>query len=170
MGKWNKHPPRKRSKLSPRNFPSDSAWRYALFRERDGQIQEALNVLRLKGFKLYINTENHSYAVPCFGCMFEFKKIIPTQAREFVAWVSSEKSSVSAPLPAEIERIRIPKQTTRRAATPSFRDAPSVTERSAPAWYMNRAVRSSSTGHGGFWYSTVPGHYAPLNWYDLCPG
>jgi hypothetical protein len=172
MGKWRKHPPRKRSKFSRWNFPSDSAWRYVLLHRQEVVAQQALGFLRSVGFKIYLNTENGRFAVSCLGYMFEFRDITSPKAQEFATWVSAQEGGITSALPANIERIRLSKderQREGRCTSPRFPEVTAPTT-DAEMWWMRFRTLRAGTGRGGFWDSTVPGHYALLNWFDLCTG
>ena len=167
MGKWKMRPrpygTKAKVSLSRKAFPSDSAWRYALLRR-------ALDLLRRRGFKLYINRQNNRIAVWCFGCMFEFREIAPPKAQEFLAWVASEENAALLPLPMDIERIQVPKMPRARSVVRSMLFVPATTaaSRQSMANQDSSSAFNRGSGRRAFGYSTVPGHYAELDWNDLC--
>jgi len=171
MGKWTMrarpYGAKAKGSLSRKSFPSDSAWRYALLRR-------ALDLLRRRGFKLYFNRQNSRLAVRRFGCMFEFREITPPKAQEFLAWVSSKESGTLSPLPIDIERIQAPKMPRARPVvrSTSFESSvPTTTATNRPSMVSQSSSSSPfvrGSGRRAFGYSTVPGHYAELDWNDLC--
>jgi hypothetical protein len=159
MGKWNKHAPRARRKFSRESFVSDSARRYAQFRQ-------ASDILRREGFRVYVNQENHCLAVPCFDCMFEFRQVTPVKARKFVAWVNSTEVGGSFPFPLGIDRIRL----SRGKGRPPLLKSRVIDSGATSGVSPYRSAGRSNYSGGGFWSSTIPGHYAELNWFDLRAG
>jgi hypothetical protein len=125
-------------------------------KHRDSQILAPCNMLRLKGFELYRNVETDAVAAYSSGFIFEFERISLRKAQQFFAWFQAYESTHSglSTVPIGVKVYRIRKWREGRGGAPISNPS------RLTAWHR------PSIAIGGL-HSTVPGHYAELDWNDL---
>jgi hypothetical protein len=136
-----------------RSHKTSHAWR-----GRRSPEDDARRLLHFHGFTTYRN-ERNGYVVVChFGRMFVFEY---GKAREFLDWTRTKKSGLPpiATLPAGLKICTSGnRQNIESTAKPR-------NPHSRPTTPTKNSGRSFSAIEGS--HSTVPGHYAELDWNDL---
>jgi hypothetical protein len=125
-------------------------------RARPSQIYDACKLLRSKGFRLYRNLRNDALVASSSDFMFEFQQISVRKAQQFFAWFQTYqdiKSGLAALPPGlKVHQIRKPKST---GAVRQIESGIAIPASSRPSIAIEGL------------HSTIPGHYADLDWNDL---
>jgi hypothetical protein len=131
------------------------------------QIINGCRLLQLKGFDLYRNLATGAVAAYSSGFIFEFERISQRKAGELFAWFQLHENTQSglATLPKGIKAYSVRKPTASnthghiKPKRGTVRVTSSITMTVTPTCRPSIAIGGSQ--------STVPGHYAELDWYDL---
>jgi hypothetical protein len=148
------------------------------------QIFAACSLLHTKGFQLYRNKRNDAVAARSSNFMFEFDGLSLRKAQAFFAWFQThENTRTGLPtLPRGVKAYPIRKPPNIGTETPNKKARIPDIETGTPndktpipnieTETPKKEARITDVARPsimvGFFYSTVPGHYANLDWYDLC--